>query len=448
MQLFHKQKGKPLYLQLYEWLKEQILEGYLAEYEKMPSVRTCAKMYQLSMTSVLKAYEKLLEEGFIESKEKSGYYVSVNAEKIELRKKMQLQQKQLLKTEYEIDLRSHSVGRLDFDQQTWNRCLKEALEYKGIEQYGNPQGEEVLRIALQKHAYEHRNVLCDMKRMIVGSSIQSLLFILAGLLPRNCVVAMEEGAFLQAQFVFEQYGFEVLSLKRLKQGLDMDALYKHRPHVLYVNVNSCGSSYQELTSDEKQALIQWALENHAMIIEDDHNGELHYRHESSSSMQGRMNDAICYIGSFSRILLPSIRISYMILPKKLYQLYALNQYKYGPTSSKIEQIALSEYIMQGHMQRHIKRLKKRYAQKSIALEACLKQYFPDANIQLKEASLAYVLNLYEEIDAQAFIQEAQKHQIAIEATAKTIVIGFTNLTIEQLENTVNLLKNIYCIVKI
>ena len=430
---FKKAKGKPLYIQLYQYLKNQIMDGYLAYQEKLLSIRTCAKQYQLSQTSVLKAYEKLMEEGWIQTKQKSGYYVCINHQQLQLRQTIQHQQHQNKHYEIKYDLRSHSVGHASFDKDIWIKCIKDALESKSMDTYGDAQGELPLRIALQKHAYEMRNVLCDIDKMVIGASVQSLLYILAGLIPSHYTIAIEEDAFPQAQFVFEQYGFQLLVLKRMKSGLDIEALYRHKPNVLYVNVNSCGTSYQELSDHEKQKLIQWANDTNALMIEDDHNGELNYRHESSASIQGNLSERVCYIGSFSRILLPSIRISYMLLPKDIYYIYQTNHKKYGPTSSKVEQLALSEYIIQGHMKRHIKRLKKEYELKSKQLEQYLYFYFPMCKIQLKEASLAYLITFPYPIKIEPMIQETKRHHIEIEGNQNTIVFGFASIEIEKME---------------
>lgn len=430
---FQKEKGKPLYMQLYQYLKKQIMEGYLTHQEKLLSVRSCAQQYQLSQTSVLKAYEKLIEEGLIETKLKSGYYVSINDQQRQLRQTIQFQQKHNEQYEILYDLRSHSVGHASFDKDIWIKCLKDALESKSMDTYGDAQGELALRIALQRHAYEMRNVLCDIDKMVIGASVQSLFYILAGLVPSYYWIAMEEDAFPQAQFVFQQYGFQLLILKRKAYGLDMEALYRYKPNVLYVNVNSCGTSYQELSDDEKQALIKWANDTDAFIIEDDHNGELNYRHESSASIQGKLSERVCYIGSFSRILLPSIRISYMLLPQALYQFYQINHNQYAPTSSKVEQMALSEYIIQGHMKRHIKRLKKEYELKSKLLDQYLLQYFPNCNIQLKEASLAYLITFPYSLNIDELCRKASMYQMAIEGNSQSIVFGFASIEVEKME---------------
>ena len=442
-QLFIKKKGQPLYHQLYEYLKQQILDGYLVHQERLLSVRKAKEAYQLSHTSIIKAYEQLLNEGLIEIKYKSGYYVCVNEQQRLLRQTMQQQQSLSLQDRIQYDLRSHSIDGSSFDIQIWNKCLKEALESKHMEQYGDAQGEISLRIALQKHAYTWRHVLCDIQQMIIGGSVQSLLFILAGLLPRHYKIVMEEHAFLQAQLVFQQYGFEVITIQRIQHGIDIQALQKIKPDVLYINVNSCGTNYSELTYQEKQALIQYTKEHQIMMIEDDHNGELNYRHETSASMQSKCNEQVCYIGSFSRLLLPSIRISYMILPTNIYQQYhALKSY-YAPSSSKVEQIALTHYIIEGHMNRHIQRLQKHYYEKSIKFEQYLKQYFNDSIIILKEASFAYMIQSKQSINMESLIHEANQKGIKIEGKDHTLIIGFSSIQEDEMEKVIQYLAKLW-----
>ena len=138
------------------------------------------------------------------------------------------------------------------------------------------------------------------------------------------------------------------------------------------------------------------------IIEDDHNGELRYHTRMTPAMQGfDTGGHVVYIGSFSKILLPSLRISYMVIPQALQHRYDQRANSYSPTSSKIEQLALARYIADGHLERHVRRLRRHYEQKSSHMRTLLEQWFPQADILLEEAALQFILRFPDVYKRQA-----------------------------------------------
>ena len=148
-----------------------------------------------------------------------------------------------------------------------------------------------------------------------------------------------------------------------------------------VNSASAGYNHQPLNKKKRKELLAWAAERNAMIIEDDHNGELCYHTRMTPAMQGfDTGGHVVYIGSFSKILLPSLRISYMVIPQALQYRYDQRANSYSPTSSKIEQLALARYIADGHLERHVRRLRRHYEHKSIHMRTLLEQWFPQADI--------------------------------------------------------------------
>ena len=166
-------------------------------------------MWKVSRTSIEKAYIRLIDEGYVYALEHKGFYVDVEKESVAFRK--QLMQETLSKKQQNIlfDLQTGTIDVELFDKVLWKKYLKEVLQNKElISTYGDAQGEYTLRLALQKYAYSMRGVLCDIKQILIGSSFQSLLYIICGMLPKNSVIAMESNSFIQAKRVFS--GFWVL----------------------------------------------------------------------------------------------------------------------------------------------------------------------------------------------------------------------------------------------
>ena len=309
---FEKKKGKYLYLQIYDKIKKDIFHGYLKKGDKLPSIRQCEQMWKVSRTSIEKAYTRLMDEGYVYVVEHKGYFVDVEKENIILRKQLLQEVPHNDQEHILFDLKSQTINVDLFDKALWKKYLKEVLQdRKLISSYGDAQGEYALRLALQKYAYSMRAVLCDVKQILIGSSFQSLLYIICGMLPKNSVIAMGKNSFMQAERVFQDFGFTIVYINKIEDGYDMEELYRHDITLLYVHSGSFTSTYKPISKEKEMELLRWAEKTNAYILEDDHNGELRYRSRIQPSMQGMdVGKHVFYIGSFSLILPPAFRISY------------------------------------------------------------------------------------------------------------------------------------------
>lgn len=443
---FERQKGSPLYKQIYLKLQGDILSGYLRKGDQLPSIRKCESMMKVSKTSVERAYEQLLEEGYICSIPQKGYFVDVDAESASLRKAVLQQPIALEKKTIRYDFRSQTMDSASFDIALWKKYLKEVLDgHEEISTYGDAQGEQALRVALSKYAYSIRGVLCSSDQILIGSSFQSLLYVICGLFSKPCVIGMEESGFSHAETVFADYRFPVRKLSSNASGILMKELYESDVNVLYINSGSHGSNHQPLSRLKREELLQWAQDKNAYIIEDDHNGELRYRSKVTPAMQGfDMGKHVIYIGSFSKLLLPSLRISYLVFTKDLLPLFEQRRDSYSPTSSKIEQLALAHYIADGHLERHVRRLRKRYEVKSNLMRECIQDIFPDVECILEEASLQFILRFPASFSVETAIDKAKKHHILIQKnTGGDIVLSFAAIPQQELRKALEELHRLW-----
>lgn len=443
---FEKRKGIKLYEQIYHKLEEDILEGYLKQGDQLPSIRHAIDLFHVSKTCVEKAYGVLEMKGLIKSIAQKGYFVDVDKEHVILRKQVKEHVSEVLEEEIRYDFRSQSMDIHAFDITLWKKYLRDVLDQsKDITTYGEAKGERALRVALTNYSYAMRGVLCDERKILIGSSFQSLLYILLGLLQRPCVFGMEEDGFLPAQMVCEDYEIPVRHIAKDKEGICVDELAKSDVNVVYINSVAGGTQHQQLSRSRQKELLIWAQKHHAYIIEDDHNGELRYQSKVKSSMQGFDGGKhVLYIGSFSRLLLPALRISYLVLNEELVKRYERRSEYYTPTASKMEQLALAHYISDGHLERHVKKLKKHYASKSNLMLACLQHYFPCAQIRIEESALRYVVSFKETLDIDAYVQEVRRQHIRISSTSHDeIVLSFAAIQEEQMDQAICELYTIY-----
>ena len=168
---FERTTGKALYLQIYEKLRSDILSGYLVKGDQLPSIRKCEALMKVSKTSIERAYEKLLEEGYILSIPQKGFFVDVEPENVQLRKAVLAQGAALQDEKIRYDFRSQTMDVSSFDLTLWKKYLKEVLDgHYEIATYGEARGELRLRMALQKYAYTVRGVLCTSNQLLIGSS--------------------------------------------------------------------------------------------------------------------------------------------------------------------------------------------------------------------------------------------------------------------------------------
>ena len=441
---FEKKSGIPIYKQLYEKLRADILNGHVKHGDQLMSIRLCEKQWKISRTSIERAYELLLLEGYIISIPQKGYYVDVDEKHRGLRKQLMDNTKD---THHEIiryDFRSQTMDKDAFDITLWKRYLKDVLDRnEDIMTYGDPQGELSLRIALKQYGYAMRGVFADPKNIVIGASFQSLLYQLCGFLGDEQIIGLEESGFIQAEQVFHDYQIPFVKLSSYQDGVSIEELKAHHISVLYVNAGSVGSNHQPLSVHKRKEILAWAQECHAIVIEDDHNGELRYASKSHPCMQSfDMGEHVIYIGSFSKLLLPSLRISYLVLNQELSSRY--DKSCYGPSASKIEQLALASYILDGHMERHVKRLRKRYEAKSRCMLELLQRYDAKADYVLEESALQLIVRFHEKLDIDAVIALCQQKQMRLNKNAQNeLVLSFAGIAIEQMEQAIQELSELW-----
>lgn len=448
----NRNSSMPLYQQLYKNISTAIENGNLPQGTKLPSIRKFAEDLGLSRTTVEGAYQQLCVEGFIISKPQSGYYVNINISESKKQKNVQSIPKSLYRSENSIryNLGSNSIDSETADIKLWRLHIKDILKKQDIiVSYGEPQGEIELRRAISFYSYTVRGVSCTEDNIVIGAGTQPLLYLLCGLL-RNFGLnaAIEKGGFSKAEQVFNDCGFNVSHISCKSDGININELYNNDIKILFVNPSGNLITGQPMKISKRYDLIQWAEQSDGLIIEDDYNGELRFTSRPIPALQGMNSDRVVYIGSFSKLLLPSVRIGYMVLPPYLSKNYQSKSALYNQTASKIEQLALAKYICEGQLDRQLRRLRKIYAQKSELLNETLKSEFGSAaKITLHENSLSVTLVLEDNgTDIEA---EALKHGLKVSKTETenkneyALRLGFAGIRTDDIVSAVNIIKQIY-----
>ena len=439
-----KASKTPMYEQLYTKIKTSILEGRIEAGTKVPSIRMAADELEISTTTVETAYIQLCTEGFLESRPQRGYFVRIPI--VKKRKKVE-PPKHTPTVRYNFSSEWIDVKAADIP--LWRKCVRAALNNPNALIFrGEPQGELALREAVASYVYEARGVVSQPENLLIGAGIQPLFTLFCSLIDKDAVIALDAPGFKQAEQIFKDFGFDVVFTESRCGQPICDQLHALGATVyLDISANRPKMSVSAI-QNYRESLFEWlaANENH-YLLEDDYNGDLRVRERPLAAMQGRNPEQIIYLGSFSKLLLPAVRISYMILPPVLLNAYQKKAFYYNQSASKIEQIALGEYIRQGHLEKHLRRLRKLYHKKSKNLCNALVEKLPGIrHIEIFETSLVVGFHLPTTLMDSEINKRALAHGVQIESVHnKYVRLSFSGILDENIEPAVEALREAWMV---
>lgn len=370
---FQSDSVTPLYLQLYHYIKTAILEESILPLEKLPSLRNLSRSLDLSLTTIELAYNQLLVEGYIYSKPQSGYFVNqISAGMGSVRKDANADLSENIPLE-QSDLLSdfEKNGYFDmscFDFVKWKKCINHVLtEYPHLLlREGDSKGEKALRLEISKYVYQSRGVICTPDQIVIGAGTQQIMGQLCTILIKMGMkhVTVEEPGYLPVRNIFRDRDFAITSVSVGKEGISISKLPANIRSAVYVSPSNQFPTGYVMPIGKRYELLDWAMNNDSIIIEDDYDSELRYFGKPIPSLQGLdHNQRVIYLGSFSSTLFPSIKISYMVLPSNMAAIFDTFRGDYTQTCSKTEQLTLAIYMSKGLYQTNIKKLRTLYSQK-------------------------------------------------------------------------------------
>lgn len=424
----------PLYMQVYTYYKELITNGKLPPKTRLPSIRRCAQTLSVSRTTAESAYLQLCADGYILSKPQSGYYVT----------DLYFHAPQTPPTvtgtsepEIRYDFSSLSADRESFDFDLWRRYLKSALRQdERLLSYGEVQGERDLREAVAQYVTKARGAVCTPERIVIGAGVQSLLHILCAVLTRGQSIAFQDKDFSQGIAIFRDHGFTICEEETKAQ-------------LLYTSPSHMNRRGDIMSTPERIELLRAVTARGAMLIEDDYDNEFGYFSRSSPALQGLDGGrSVIYIGTFSKLLLPSIRLSFMILPDALMPRYLKIAPLYNQTASKTEQIALSRFIRDGRLTMQIRKIRRLYIQKTLYLKQVVDRVFGDAvHTEVGETGFVVKAQLQTPLNASALRRAAADVGIAVYAQDEnaggvTLLLSCSGVPKDEIEEALEILRKI------
>lgn len=389
---------EPLYMQLYRHFRTEIEHNHLKEGDKFPSIRWLADSLSISKITVEKAYQQLLCEGYIKSGNRARYSVNQFVENSWPNPVPQpaAQTASTLETPLKYDLASGEMDMEGFDFALWKRYINKAfVDQDRLMRYGDLQGETELRRQIAGYI-RSRGVNCQHEQVIVGPGVQSLLNMLASILkPDHDGIAFEEPGFKIGRRIWEDRGFKIIPVSLKREGIDTDQLAGSGARLVYVTPSHQFPTGYIMPIGERTRLLNWARQTGATIIEDDYDSEFRYFGRPLPALKALDTEGtVIYMGSFSKVIPPSIRISYMVLPDRLLEIYQKRTSLYNQATSTIEQLALARYMADGHLERQIRRLRKLYNEKHALFLSSIRTLFGQSvEINETESGLHMVLKV-------------------------------------------------------
>jgi len=352
-----KAPGVPLYEALYRCIREDILSGALKAGEKLPSKRALAENLEVSKITVETAYNQLLAEGFIRSQEKVGYFVeSLQRQTAPAVSRLATE----APVEDLIDLTGDSPSHFPFS--VWSSLQREVMLDlgEGLLLPLHNQGLPALRNAIARHLTEFRGMQVDPDNILIGAGTDFLYNLLVQLLGRDKRYGVEEPGYGKIQKIYEAAGASCNRLSLDRQGVDPEELGDTQ--VLHISPSHHFPSGIVTSLSRRQELLAWAAESEdRYIIEDDYDSEFRFNAHPLPAMHTLDGgEKVIYLNTFSKTLAPSIRISYMVLPGSLMEIFRKKLGFYSCTVPSFEQHTLARFISRGYFEKHINRMRKQY----------------------------------------------------------------------------------------
>ena len=468
----------PLYYQVYQRLRAAILLGQLSPGTRLPSTRQMAKDLGVSRNTMMSAFDQLIAEGYVEGRVGAGTFVSptLPEELLEARLRTRptlpiaTKQRSLSARGQAIAKTSVAVagpaGRLrpfipgipaldQFPMSLWSRLVARRWrdESRGLLNYGPAAGYKPLREAIAAYLGPSRGVQCKPDQIVIVSGTQQALDLAARvLLDPGDSVLVEEYCYSAARAALIGAGARLVPVKVDTSGLDISsqAASSSNARVAYVTPSHQYPLGVTMSLSRRLALLDWANRTSAWILEDDYDSEYRYVARPLAALQGLdKSGRVIYIGTFSKVLFPSLRIGYMVVPSDLVDAFARARAAAGWCCPNIDQAVLSDFISEGHFTRHIRRMRAIYAERQDALIGALERQAGDLlKVSRTDAGIHVIALLPDDIDdravaAEVAAQDVVAHPLSVfflgeAALAKRgLVLGYGAYNIRQLREGAN-----------
>jgi GntR family transcriptional regulator/MocR family aminotransferase len=470
--LLDRSRREPLTDQLVEQLRDAIRHARIRAGTRLPSSRRLSEQLAVSRNTVVRAYDTLIVEGYVESRPASGIFVAdtlpgapVSVAAPEPARVVTLSHRPMPP----LPLRAPSLtnphrNRLSFDFfpgrpsaalfpiKIWRRLLQANLSHGGaggLSQYGDPAGLPALRAAIADHLATTRGIAADPVRIIVVSGAQEGISIAARLfLNHGTPSAIEDPCYQGAAFAFEATGSEIANVAVDFEGVIPEELPQRPTALLYVTPSHQYPTGHTLSLERRHTIIAWARRYGSYIVEDDRDGDFRYEGSPLPAVAALASDCTIYLGTFSRSLGAGLRLGYMVVPEHLAPVVTAAKALLNSGNSWLEQAALAEMMRTGSFAAHLLRSQAHYKESRDILLAALRRSFGELSVTGETGGLYLVWYLPPGVPNAAVVEDiARRARIGVYSfmsgaahvarastlTQRGLMLGYAALTRKQIE---------------
>lgn len=434
-----REAGAPAICWLYSTVRAAILEGRLRPGARLPATRELARQHRLARGTVVMAFDQLKAEGYLDATMGSGTYVArVLPERLlQAARSTGGSASTVLAAPRSLSgygqriraFRNLEPGRarpfranqpaLDlFPTALWTQVATRRLRRvsKRLLQVCDPLGHRPLQEAVATYLATSRGVRCEPGQVAIVSGVQEALDLATRLfVDPGDRVAIEDPGYPGASLVFTAYGAEIAPIPVDAEGMVLDPAQLKGARLVYVTPAHQFPTGVSMTPARRLALLEWARSSGALLFEDDHDSEYRYAGRPLPALQGSASHGqVLFAGSFSKVLFPSLRLGYVVLPDDLVDRFAAMQSVTHRHAPLLEQAVLADFITAGHFGRHIRRMREVYAERlSVLVDSVRSELAGALELSNVEAGLQTTAWLERGLDAEAVAHAASERDVEV-----------------------------------
>lgn len=477
-----RRAATPIYRQLYDGFREAIIDGRLRPGQRVPSTRSLALDLDISRIPVVNAYEQLRTEGYLEASVGSGTRVAQAIFDESLSSSNAIRSRRLGRgtkalTPRALSRRAKELLRVGVSQpwlprqgafrmnlpaldqfpcDVWGKLVSRHSRAmpRSLMAYGDAMGYLPLREAIADYLGTVRAVRCDPSQVAITTGSQQGLQLSAQLvLDENEEICVEEPGYPGARLAFASAGARVTPIPVDEDGLSVEELARRAPRAraVYITPSHQYPLGMVMSAGRRMRLLNWAATSGAWIIEDDYDSEYRFGSYPIGCLQGMDGDSrVIYVGTFSKVMFPALRLGYVVLPQSLVAAFAAVLDAAGIFASPLYQTVLTEFMQEGHLARHIRRMRMLYMERRKTLVAALRAQFGDTlDILGAEAGMHVVARFPAGIEDVAVSRNAAALGIAALPLSTCyvsppdrggVVLGYGGATLHQIRDGARRLK--------
>lgn len=448
----------PLYEYLYRCIRQDILSGELSTEERLPSKRALAEHLRISVITVENAYAQLEAEGYVYTLPKRGFFVSPVAQLPQPSTPSKLPPVPEPPV-WKLDLKSNQVDATRFPVATWAKLTRQILTENGsaLLRPVPSQGLPALRQAIADDLRDYRGMAVFPEQIIVGAGADYLYLLLAQLLGRETVFAVEDPGYPKIRKVYGKCGARCCPIPLDSQGMQLDALTASGATAAHLSPSHQYPTGLVTSIGRRLELLQWAVQTDGFIIEDDYDSEFRFSGRPIPTLQSiDTAGRVIYMNTFSQTISPSMRVGFLVLPPQLLEQYRNELDFYACTVPALEQHTLTRFLRGGHYEQHLSRMRKEYRlRRAQVLDAFRTSPFaPHISISEEGAGLHFLLRVDTEESDDSLRHRAEQLGIQLgflsaytavpnPAYAHTLVINYAGLDSDHLPEAISLLTELF-----